>query len=249
MRNTMNFFGIIAIIAIIGCAMAACNSDVSDNIPVTSAPLGATLNLSGQVYELDYNTVSFKPSTGNLTVIAVYNTYDDDGYFIDPHPIGGNGNITAGQLAFSIGTPSHLVTISEIFEREFLYANNIITINHPEVQAVRLDLETPSGSWLRRSNSTVSGDYMTGFNIMGDDGDVVYIYVASDVTVSARRTSFSSVYNGFTWTETINAFNIHLKAGWNALHIMDVYTESATRATGTVTISAANPGNLRWELH
>ncbi|MCL2042923.1 MAG: hypothetical protein FWG89_02155 [Treponema sp.] len=228
MKNIKKLFGIIAFATVIVLTMTACPDGNGDKTPVTSFPLGPTLNLSGQVYTwdyFDYNTEAFifTPFSDNETVTAVYYDENDNSF-----PLGGNGAITNGQLSFSIGTPAYLVDISEGFEvSEFIIFNNF-TISSPAAKAAVLSLETSSDILMRVNETNFEG--------------VQYFYVDSDVTISAGHSRFFD--QGLQLT--VNAFTIHLKEGWNALYSQTV--QSSPSAV-TITLSAANPGHLMWVLH
>jgi len=233
MKDIIKMMGIIAFIAVIGFTMAACSTDGGDDPPVTTAPLGATLNLSGPVdlWVYDDDTDEFvliDNFTGNREVTAIFFDGDDDDDNIIP--LGGNGAITGGQFSFTIGTPNHTLPISELMSN---INGEDISINNPAVQAVGLNLRTPSGFLFREHKTETIDD------------QVQYIYVADDVTISAGKSSFSGDQYG---TETLSAFTINLKKGWNALRFRYVVT-STNPYSATMTFSAANPGHLRWVLH
>ena len=228
MKNIFKMLGIIVFIAVIGFAMTACDNDGGGGGGGgSSASLGTTLNLSGQVFTRDFDydddVFSFLPFDGTLAVTAVY--YEE----FDSYLLGGTGGITAGQLSFSIGTPNKTEPIGELLSYMMENANNL-KISDTTVQAIDMNLDTPSGN-LFRSHFTATNDER-----------VSYFYVASDVTISADKSVITNPYDGDT--ETINAFTINLKTGWNAIRNRVVHTSSGV----TITVSAANPSNYRWVL-
>jgi len=74
MKNWRKCFGIIALTAIIGFSMAACDDGNGNGGGGGdgSGALGATLNLSGQVYIADWSdtSVTFERFTDNRTVYS-----------------------------------------------------------------------------------------------------------------------------------------------------------------------------------
>ena len=78
---------------------------------------------------------------------------------------------------------------------------------------------------------------------------VEFIFVDRDVTVS--RGEVTDVMNGYDWTNTttIEAFNITLQQGWNAVYsrIRRTINMLTDTSFSTVTISTGNP-NARWHL-
>ena len=73
-----------------------------------------------------------------------------------------------------------------------------------------------------------------------------YMYVDRDVNIRADRTAYTEYYSF-----NVDAFNLNLKAGWNAL-IFNGREEENLQTGGisvTAILSVGNPGNhLRWVL-
>ena len=219
MKNVLKSFGIIAVAAVIMFGVAAC--DDGDDDGASSAPLGATMTLSGQVYTDNWETGEFNAITVNGEVSGHLN-----GDIYGP-PIVGNGTITAGQLSITIDTPS-LDDLYEIGDGWIFDIDNL-TIDSPTARIASLDLGVASAS--AGSGAVYLQRYTYNNNTLES---VRYYFVDRDVHISADRIEDD-------WYVT-NAVNINLKAGWNAIHYKEVWTETSN----TKTISAANPRNLRW---
>jgi len=162
-----------------------------------------TLIFSGQVGFLDGGDGgNFQPIEENLPISSV--------------PQGGMGVIVNGQLNFFIGTPAALVPLEEAL-KDILHGwrSNIISV--PDTMGAHLRLYTSNPvRMLRRAWSDGAGFY-------GADHEIYYIFVDRDVTISARRRVeiMDFISNEVVYDELHDymAFNILLKAGWNALHL------------------------------
>ena len=236
MKHIARLFGIIALAAIIGFLMTACDDgngeDIGSDINNGSGALGATLNLSGQVYTwFDWGDIGgFEIFTGNLGVHS-------DGF-------GGTGSVTNGQLNFSIGRPARLFSILYLFQEMEAEGLNNFRFNPAEAQCAMLGLLTiPDGS-IGRGNAVLNSITANGRSDTMHLGS--YIYVDRDVNFSADLTQ-SNYHDRYY---TVNAFNINLKAGWNALYGEETriieYTEAGTILNYIITYSTASPGGLRW---
>jgi hypothetical protein len=229
MKNFTQFFGIITLAVLIGLLTIGCSDDDGDgNGGDGSGYLGATLELSGQVYTGDDNSFDYKNYTGgDLTVSSLY---------------GGSGTITGGKLNFTIGVPENLNTFD--FEDLFGYGYDDVTSSSSSVQGVILDkLSTNPGGRLYKENDTRSE---SGNSFSKTHEEVLYVYVNKDVTVSGKGTTIKITDHNYTFTS--KNFNLALKAGWNAVYLK--YFESGTYdhgSTETGTISLSNP-SLRWVL-
>ena len=192
--------------------------------------LGATLNLSGQVYtkvtddnNVEYNYVRF---TGNRQV------FSDMGH-------GGSGSITNGQLSFSIGTPSNLLPSDSVSSGFFEGINNI-RISPTSTQFAILFLMTSFRTYLNRENAVFS---RTENVTVVTSEYVLYVYVDRDANFRADETS-----NWSSGAEIFRAFNLNLKTGWNALIVNGIadYHPSGNMYSVS-TLSVDNPGNhLMW---
>jgi len=178
--------------------------------------LGATLNLSGQVWNRNPNNNFFAPYSGSHIVSA----FDIDGI-----NAGGSGSITNGQLSFSIGTPNNTVMrdIADIFGEGVLFDNSIIS-NHDARGASILPGTTEGRNILSRGRISSSLQET-----------VYFVYVDADVTITgigrALETGYENEYIPMP-------LHLDLKEGWNV--ILARYDEMGP------TFSTANPSNLRW---
>jgi hypothetical protein len=155
----------------------------------TSGFIGATLNLTGQVWEFSPDDDEMVHFTGSTSVSA----------------LGKTGTITNGQLNFSIGTPDFDGGFKYMLEDVFWTPSEDMKISTTEIKGnVIFGLEAEindsfvgKGSW---TDDTYEG--------------VFFVYVDRDVTISAEEES--DVWgDGVT---VRNAYNITLRRGWNAIH-------------------------------
>jgi hypothetical protein len=228
--------------------MTACNNDPEEddtgtgtgtggatNTPTSNA-LGATLNLTGQVSIFSWD--------GDNPVFIEFT--DTRGVFSDDPDIGGEGAINAGLLSFNIGVPKELYSIKRFhYSISNIGANNL-RVTPTTARYAELNLRTISddppiyGRLLRENNSYSSGTWT-------DEG-VIYIYVDRNVTISADRTVWDFKDEDYSWSATINAFNILLSTGWNAIYYKGISTETENFVTESVTISSSTPDTLKWIL-
>ena len=193
--------------------------------------LGASLNLSGQVYVYDWRNYNYVIFTGNRQVVSAMGH-------------GGSGSITNGQLSFSIGTPSNLLS-SDWAYNEFFEGLNNVRINPTSTRFAFLELRTfPGDYYVSRENFVTS---RTGNVEVTTYEELIYIYVDRDVNIRADRT----VHTEWDYSSIVDAFNLNLKTGWNAFIVNGraEYNLQTERQSETITVSVGNPGNhLRWVL-
>ena len=234
MKNLAKLFGLTVLAVVIGLSMTACSTDGGDDgTPVSSAPLGPTLNLRGQVYTMDDDdySVTYAPFGGSLSFSS--------------GSLGGSGSVTSGQLDFTIGTPSTLISLAEL--KGWLEDEGFSNIQISPADALCAEFSTleitgsNQYSYLERMNSTMTSRAST-------QEYVFYIYVDKDATVTATGTSSSETYPGFTLTFTTSNINMSLKKGWNAMHQKIVGTGTQSKISYNTSMSAANPSHLRWVL-
>ena len=113
---------------------------------------------------------------------------------------GGSGSIADGQFNFTIGTPTNLDDIADAF-RSVLWQSADTIFSDPAVRAYALYLSIGSGASIVRATP----DFTTS---------VFYFYVDRDVTIRRGR------------VQGVNAFNLPLKKGWNAILRIDFTTYS-----------------------
>jgi hypothetical protein len=167
----------------------------ADKIPIssdetTSGFIGATLTLTGQVYQNDSNINSddLEKYTGSISVFA----------------LGETGTITSGQLSFSIGTPAFDDDIKLMLEEIFVDFDFERTSINPS--------EFKGNLFSDMVNANSSSAYVSLWREFRADGiyeDVCYVYVDRDVTFSANECL--SDYSTTAQIEKINAYNITLK--------------------------------------
>jgi len=233
---------ITAIVAVIWL-LAACPEPEDGGDP---SSFGDTLELSGQVYLMNYDDAienrSYQNFTGNLAI---------------PSSNGGSGAITNGILNYSIEKPTNLQTVNAGTVGNFLSGWDNIQISKTNVRGFILsELSVASSNYygLYRGNSTISMGNNSGSQT---SESVAYIYVEEDVTISGAGKTETGTEGAITYTYTYGNLNLVLKAGWNAVYqkmaITATWTgqiENPTNAnsTTTITMSLSNPSSLKWVL-
>ena len=174
--------------------------------------------------------------------------YKDDGYH-GYYKIG-IGSITAGQLSFSAGAPSEL---SKITNNEFFYSladsfSNFKISNENALLADFYELSVNGGALYRVLGSS-------------RHSMIRYVYVDRDVSITGNgkityltcdcekkydycdcEEQYGTCYCVRTLTTT--NLNLNFKAGWNALHEEEFYSND----NDIYTLSLSNPSYLRWAL-
>jgi len=253
MKHTMRLWGMIALAAVIGFTMTACpTEDDGGGVASSSSPLGPTLELKGQVYTVDMPDIEDIDDFDDLKV--TYTPYNNNVTISDTI---GTGGVTNGQLSYNTTTaPDNLEALEDYFYDLDLWDN--IQISSSGVQGYLLSylsVTSPNNyEALQKRYTTmkVSGNY-TSATISLTDELVMYIYVDGDVAITGKGSKYTDKEDGVTYTIIINDFNLALKQGWNALYqkqsMSTRMTNTATTATDTMSISMANPSNLRWTLY
>jgi len=215
----------LAIVATFGLALAltGCGDNGGGGGP---AFLGDTLNLTGQVYTFNWDTLRSVRYQGNHPTVSSW-------------PQGGTGAIANGQFSFQMGrvNTEHL---EELDDWLFYGA----TISPSSARGAGLELWVSGVGDLSRQNVTVR---VSGNNETVTFDGVNFVFVDRDVTVSSGQVVENWDDNGFTETFTRRAFNISLQEGWNAVRFRGSNTWGPTGISGTTTISLGNP-NVRWML-
>jgi len=247
MKNFVKWFGIIALVVVVGFSMTACPAE--DNDGGGNAGIGTKLELSGQVYTRTFNpinfTVTFSKYEGNLMIS------DNNG---------GNATITNGELSYTIETPNDLYLDTwNNLQDSFFYGYDNVTASDSSAKGFVLQFYNHDDTYYSLSKENT--DTKIG-NTSGSQTSesVSYVYVDKDVTITGKGKSQTGSMdednpNSGTYTSKTNNFSLALKKGWNA-----VYTKSAvsfsyppgnpsalTSATSTSTISLNNPA-LKWVL-
>jgi len=197
-----------------------------------SGVFGLTLNLTGQVWIYDHQ---WEPThfTGTRSITS--------------YPSGGSGGITGGRLNFSIGRPAarYLESITELAEELELEGWERVTATPAAARFVFLELETPNG-WLERLHED-ERETRNAWSM--EEIYVLYIFVDRDVRLRSTGWSETDIWQGFTETETFEAFDITLREGWNALHLRSLETETDTTGSWTMSLSHSDSSNIRWMLY
>ena len=214
---------IIAFAVGIAFSMAACgdkdddgggNGNGDGNNSPTTTSFGNTMTLSGQVYlyKLYSNGFdSYSPFNGNLTINC---------------PYGGTGQVTNGNLNYTIGIPLiNLEIFEDLFEGSW---DNVNVTPSRTVRGVFLEsLPTNSNNYWKLSREL----YTQNNSYTGTNEYVIYFYVNNDVTVITRD------------------MNLTFKQGWNTVYSKAEITFSGTIENETITYystSLSNPSHLRW---
>ena len=231
---------ILVTVLVFGMMIVGCDEGNGGDNGGGSGFIGATLNLSGQVWISDWDEnderIVERYTGGNRTVTS---------------HLGGNGSITNGQLSFSIGTPSGLESIQEIiwWGEEFELTN--FNISPSNARIAELDILDVSGN---------GGLYKIGENNSGTiSEDVFYYYVDRDVTITGTGGTHTwehgcdcnewndRCYCGGSGTFTVRNINLSFKAGWNAVTLKSEWNERTD--TETYSIIAGDSSIARWFLY
>lgn len=261
-----------AIALALATVLAGCPTEADDVAEKTSHPLGLEMSLSGQVYVRvpdsdagewvwDYDlegyrwvTPQFRPFHGNRKVLAIEwrQRFVNLELVWEPIDLGGEGNIDAGKLTFSLGRPPTNV-LSQVgmgtgglFEGyQHMYSGfSIYPGNARGLILHGLETETVGGGpygWIERQHFNVDGWTSTL-------DEVLHIYVDRDVAVTGRGITFTGQGYGGTWSFTTNDINIMLKEGWNVMHVRSVATETPHGGSEVVTMRLADPDWVGWKL-
>ena len=249
MKNN-KLFGTIALAALVGLLLTACGEkETGDSIG--PAFLGATLNLSGQVWTRD--DVQFKGDRQVTAGFYFYNSEEDAEEFI---PLGRNGSITKGKFSYSIGVPVQLAPINTFlmsFLDFFSFYERYNNINISDSNA--------KYAYVMYFDNLFK--YYEGGSTKQEVADYgCYIYVDRDVSITAKGGTydnfcdcgdFESVcyceeYEGSCYcgegTGTFTDIKLNFKEGWNSFCLK--YT--GTINSETITISAGIPSRTKWTL-
>jgi len=253
MRNFFKFLGVIALIAVIGFSMVACDNGSGDNGGNTGGTGGDGTNPSGgtevvggdngdkleitgaQVYysiEDQNGTFSYKPYTRDFTL-----TYN-----------GVTATVTGGKLSFTIDETqitNNLATWTSI-QNSLYYTGDYDTVTPSNPTAKYFILASFSGSVennyysLKKENQAFSGNTRSFESVM-------YVYVDNAVTINGTGKTEEITYDdGVTNTMKSEDFSLALKKGWNVVCTKEVFNK--TSGTNTTTMSVSNPSHLRWVL-
>jgi len=221
--SRFNLIRTVALIAAIGVSATAYGQQI----------IGAdTLVLSGQVRTVErdqWDTWSL-PFEGSIAVFS--------------EPPGGTGVIAGGQLSFIFGRPSALVPLADVLT-DVVRGWGSLVISAPEAMGARLILRTPE------AGMTISQNSESGGGTSGGSLSVYYLFVDRDIAISARRRiENTSARDDREWITDYRAFNITLRAGWNALHRhSNERWDTEGNGESTATLSQDIPERAVWLYH
>jgi len=240
------FLGVLVVLVFLILAAGCENEDGNGDTSV--------LNLSGQVWTRSPGEGNeYVHFSGNLEIISsVFWGLDGQGnlqYF----NIGGSGSIADGQLSFSIGKPSELISIQNFYIGGFVpnYLFDNFNISSADAKAAQiLDIIVSGGRLVRSWDDYYISDY------------VFYIYVDRDVTLTGTGKTMTSECHceenfGFCncrddececsgKTTITKNLNLNLKTGWNVMTFKDEGNE--LEQSWTIEISAGDSSGARWVL-
>ena len=247
MKKFMKMF--LVLFAILSFSATACKHDAGDGREYGLRNFPGTLELSGQVWELNYNTGKLSQIyikfAGNRDVKAIlelpYN------YPAPPTVVQvGSGEILNGVLNLSISAldDQYLLHDGEdilwyIFQEWYTDDDNNgfpetshISINDPNAKGNIITLTTvPAGTLVLECFLGAYGELSSEY--------VHFIYVDRDCKITADTVKLPGP------RYTYNAFEIELKAGWNTVHRTETYN---TAGDSSYSVRLQNPLDLRWVL-
>jgi len=224
-----------AVILLIGLVVSVCahfDAHSKDTISNNDGFLGATLNLSGAMWTLDFDQENH-----------IFNWNQLNENYTVSSGVGGSGSYNNGNLTFSIGSPAYslMSPINNLFQFNkeegcyTFYQTNLafykdLKISNNRVRFAALSL-------LDASDYGFSRQYVSET----EQDNVLYVYVNKDVTIKA---------NGLTlekWGRTVitEDLDIYLRAGWNALFYHSEWNSSDLIRS----FSLGDPSHLKWILN
>jgi hypothetical protein len=129
------------------------------------------------------------------------------------------------------------------------------TVVPPEARFTSLSLvisdistedKTGLEEWIERMKITTSGD-ATAFSRKEDIVEYWYVDRDAVATVAAFKPS-PAEDSGKTATGGYNAVKLELRKGWNAVHIENEISGTATTVNMEMSMSVGNPEGLYWQI-
>ena len=219
----MKRFMVLASALFLGFMFAACDIDPDPEgggggAGGTISPDGGSLTLSGNVY------------TGRLTDTGVeFNRFVRTTSQTVTSNLGNSGSISNGNLSITIGRPRNDQLSGNINNVLFGYTDINVSDQSAQFAELRLNVSGTYSGFLHRGNFSSS---QSGFT----REEVLFIYADKAVTVTA--TGGNQTFSGVT----LSNLNLNLVRGWNFIHIRT----QGNGTSSTVSVSVANPNNLRW---
>ena len=210
--------------------MVGCGDDDNSGSEVVSSFLGATLNLSGQVWTRGYDYNFNERFNGSMAISFGYSEYDEDNYVYNWIDIGGSGSVTTGQLSFTIGTPS-VLSSSNFDGYEEIYTN--FKVSNTNIRGAIIREFKTSDGFIARGNGIMTHSLREFLN---------FIYVDRDVSITG--TGKTMKLPGNAYTTIFQNINLNLKTGWNAVYYKDDYDEDTN--TNTEAYIPGDQSHFRW---
>ena len=200
-----------------------------------SGILGKHLSLSGQVYGVDDG-------------MGIWGFSD---YLELRSSLGGTGVLKKdGQFSFNIGIPNKL---GPNFDWDWVYPF-MYRLNNFQVSPASAQVASLPNYWVlnvynnsESTNAFIGALPQTSIKDITDDFSEYFsfVYVDRDVTISADKSNFKLLVIS---NDTVEAFNIRLKAGWNAVFIRTVRERNGANTSSYTTILHAMPKHLKWGI-
>ena len=232
MKNAIKLLGIIALVAIIGFSMAACDDGGG------GGGGWSKLEISGkQVYtaEEDFFSVDYKVFNGSRSIIT---------------DVGGTGNIATGKLTYSIEIPnasSFVLASANKAELEAMgYKNVVIKPDNAKVWVLYGFATSGSGTdgYLVKENQEYKID-LKNERVTGTYESVMYMYVEEESTISATG---GEVEDEDGDPITLQNIKMTLKKGWNPVCSKSTFTYSEDEWAMKLQISLNDPSSTKWVL-
>jgi hypothetical protein len=221
-----------AIAAIIGLLMTGCPEPDDDG----NGGGRDEMKFFGQVYTVTESEkgITFQKFTGDLEIGKDYYFEDEN---IPPITLPGTGEIKAGILDYTIGKPPvYLATIQQMtdaFTETEMFENITASDNSVQYFGINSLPIVNSQNYIGLIRTEIEEIDSRTYYIFTEEL-VMYIYVEKNVTITGKGIT----ENGFDYIEetpvsiTIKSenLNLSLKAGWNAIRIMEARHISGTNS-------------------
>jgi len=242
MTNTIKFFGIIALVAVIGFSMAACGGGGGGDGDGGggSAALGETLSLSGQVYEDEIDIQAI--SSGGSMIAYTSSTTSVSSLTSN---VGGTGSIKSGKMTFTVGVPpdSKLkefddggVLDSGDFDENDIYGDMKVTPG----DARGIGLEIFNSASTSKSLDRLNMNFKMKDNAVKVEM-VLYVYADKDCTITAKGKT--AIDPETKYKVKASDVKLNLKKGWN---VMNLKTDVGLSKTGSLSLKTGDLSSCKW---
>lgn len=201
---------------------------------------GRNLVLTGQVYNFDWGTQTYTPYTGNRTNVQVKLWDNIGGEFI----FCGDGTMNNGILNVSIGTPPSLTPEATFLEIGLFPIVDTVSPVGAQFNA-STGLSAELGDIFIRRRVTESGTPSVDWISTWEEISIIYVDRNVTITSLGYRSDDTSTL-GFTDFSEHKPYIINLYAGWNFISFREEYVYTAAKSGYTVTMSLANPADVKW---